>query len=238
MSALSSIKRRLEELSNELSNELNDGYSVILEIYLSSNNGNDEHKIKINIIEYDVWVVNSSTVKLDIDASMTDTLCHIRNKFRLTSKFDQYRKGKTYTINDIIKKLENEDDQKVWLCKKKSRLCTLMENGCFRFYRLNGTGEYTEDEYQNEIRDCLLHSTPIDFSILDYYDEFKDYIRKFNPEITIWEHDYDSDPLDEGDEFHFMAENGLGVLSELDVKSFCTLFGFLNWLEIRKEMKK
>jgi len=238
MSALSVIKRRLEELSKELSNELTDGYSVILELYLDSTKANEAQKIKINIIEYDVWIVNSSSVRLDVDASTTDTLAYIRNKFNLASKFDQYRKTKKYTVKELIKKLEDEDDQKAWFCEKNSSICTLMVNGNFKFYRLNGKSEYTQDDYENEIRKNLLRSTPIDFIINDYYEEFKDYIRKFNPEITIWEHDYDSDPLDEGDEFHFSVENGLGCMSELDVKSFYTLFGFLNWLEIRKEMKK
>lgn len=238
MSALSSIKRRLEELSEELSNELNDAYSVILELYITSSNGNCEQKIKIDIIEYDTYVVNSSTVKVDVHASMTDTLAYVKNKFRLTSKFDKYRKNRTFTIDEIIKKLENEDGQTVWFCKKNSCLCALTICGNLKFYRLNGKAEYSKDEYENEIRKNLLNTTPVDFLISEYYEEFKDYIRKFNPEISIWEHNYDDDPMDEGDDFHFNVDKGCGALSELDVKSFESLYGFLNWLAIRKEMKK
>ena len=238
MSALASIKRRLEELSKELSNELSDAYSVTLDLFLTSTNDDGEQKVKINIIEYDVWIVNSSTVKIDVDASMTDTLAYIRNKFRLASKFDQYRKTRTYTLDEIIKKLENEDGQKVWFCKKNSCLCALTICGNLKSYRLNGTGEYSKDEYENEIRKNLLNTTPLDFLISEYYEEFNDYIRKFNPEISIWEHDFDNDPMDEGDDFHFNVDKGMGCMSELDVKSFTTLYGFLNWVEIRKEMKK
>lgn len=238
MSALSSIKRRLDELSKELSNELSEAYSVALELYLASGNDDSEHRVKINIIEYDVWVANSSTVKIDIDAPMTETLTYVKNKFRLASKFDQYRKTRTYTVDEIIKKLENEDSQKVWFCKKNSCLCIITDFGNLKYYRLNGTAEYSEDEYQLEIRKNILNTMPVDFYIPRYYEEFKDYIRKFNPEISIWEHNYDDDPMDEGDDFHFNVDKGCGVLSELDVKSFESLYGFLNWLAIRKEMKK
>lgn len=239
MSILTTIKRRLDEVANELTDELDEPYEVSLKMFITSDEGKSEQSIGVTIIEYNTWVVNSTEINIDPNASLTETLNHVKNRFRTTSKFDQYRKSKTYTINDIIKKLEDEDDQKAWFCKKNSSICVLMLSGCFKFYRLNGKDEYTEDEYQNEIRKNLLRSTPIDFDIFNHYEEFKDYIRKFNSEITIFEHNCDSDdPFDEGDEYHFNVDNGLGCLSELDVKSFCTLFGFLNWVEIRKEMKK
>lgn len=238
MAILTTIKRRLNEVAKELSDELAEPYEVLLKMFVTSVEGKSEQSIGITIIEYNTWVVNSSEINIDTDASLIETLNHVKNRFRTTSKFDQYRKSRTYTIKELIKKLEDEDDQKAWYCEKNSSLCTLMVNGNFKFYRLNGTSEYTQDDYDNEIRKNLLRSTPTEFSITDYYDEFKSYIEKFYPEIVIFEHNHNSsDPMDEGDEIHFKTDIGLGVLSELDVKSFTTLFDFLNWYSIRKEIK-
>lgn len=239
MAILATIKRRLNEVAKELSYELADGYKVTLKMFITSVEGKTEQSIGVVILEYDTWVVNSIEISIDPDASLIDTLNHVKNRFRTTSKFDQYRKSRTYTIKELIKKLEDEDDQnqKIWFCRKESCVCMLMHNGCLKSYRLNGKAEYNEEEY-NEIRKNLLQSAPIAFSITVFYEEFKDYIRKFRPEISIYEHDFDNDPMDEGDDFHFKVDKGIGVLSELDVKSFTTLYEFLNWFEIRKEMKK
>lgn len=238
MAILTTIKRRLNEVAKELSDELAEPYEVSLKMFVTSVEGKSEQSIGVTIIEYNTWVVNSTEIYIDPDASFTETLNHVKNRFRTTSKFDQYRKSRTYTIKEIIKKLKDEDDQKAWYCEENSSICTLMVNGNFKFYRLNGKAEYTQDDYDNEIRKNLLRSTPIEFNITDYYDEFKSYIAKFYPEIVIFDHSHDSsDPMDEGDKIHFKTDVGFGVLSELDVKSFTTLFDFLNWYTIRKEIK-
>lgn len=239
MGIMNTLSRKLSELAKELTNELEDEYCVVVELHLSTDARPSSDYAKVIITE-GVWSVNQITVNIDLDASLSETLLYIKNKFNTTVKFDRYRR-KTYSLNSIIEKL-NEDKKfivnRVWWCGESDMLCmrtSNLTNGISR-YPLNGKTTFEDKDY----KDMISHfdsPTFHTFVIKDYYPEFKSYIRKFIPEISVYEHDDEdeSDWLYEGDNFDLHTKYGFCVLSELDVKSLETIESFESFYKRRKE---
>lgn len=233
MSTISILSEKLNILAKELKSELEDNYSVDIEFHLSTSAVSNPNYVKI-LINEGVWCVNQITVNIDLDAPVSETILHTKNKFNTAVKFDRYRKRK-YTLNSIIEKL-NEDKKfianKVWWCGESDMLCMRTSNstnGISR-YPLNGKITFDGKDY----KDMINHfdgSTFYTFVIKDYYPEFKSYVRKFMSPIDVYDDFYSK----EGDNYDLHVNNGFCTLSEVDVKSFETLNDFESFCKRRRE---
>lgn len=246
MTMLRTLSNRLAELRKELDKELENRFSVSLELVVTNGITNNETtvngSVKITIFE-GVWSVNQHTVKIDFDAPLHETILFVKNKFNMCKKFDEYRR-KEYSLNSIINKLNMDADflgNRVWWCADTDMLCmrSIFSTDGISCYYLGGKITFDDKDYK-DIRNHFNSPTFSAFEISKFYPEFKSYLRKFmDKDVNISENGLDPDfeDLYEGDDFNFIVCRGLLVLSELDIKAFITLGAFEEWFKQRKEAK-
>lgn len=236
MSVMSTLSEKLNILAGELESELKNEYGAEVELHLSSKNERNSLSayVKVIIIR-DKREVGGMLVCIDLDTPIHEILQHVRDRFKTAKEFESYKKEKGINVDNLLDKItERNIENKVWLCKDTDSICmrSSYTGKGILCYQLQGETSFTNEKV-SAIVNFFSWTHYEHFELNKYYKEFKSYVIKFMPEITVEDSYYEH----EGDKYDLHAEVGYSYLSELDVKSFETIVEFESYYKRRKEAK-